>query len=62
MKKLALLLALILALFSFQAVLAEEPVTLTVLVRRNAAVNAPAAENTAWQYVAEQLNLNLEFT
>lgn len=62
MKKLALLLALILALFSFQAVLAEEPVTLTVLVSRNAAVNAPAAENTAWQYVAEQLNLNLEFT
>ena len=61
MKKLALILTLVLVLLSVQPVLAQEPVTLTVLVSRNAAVNVPAAENEAWKYVADKLNIRLEF-
>ena len=63
MKKLALALVLVVTLVSQCALAeAEEPVTLSVLVCRNAAVNVPAEENEAWKYAAEQNGVVLEFT
>ena len=63
MKKLALALVLVVALVSQCALAeAEEPVTLSILVCRNAAVNVPAEENEAWKYAAEQNGVVLEFT
>ena len=54
-----LALALLLSCASFS--LADEPVTLTVMVRRNAAVNVPAEENEAWKYAAEKVGVKLNF-
>lgn len=60
-KMLTLILALMLAL-SFGAVAAaEEPITLTIMCSRNAAVNVAAEENTAWQAAAAAVGINLEF-
>lgn len=54
-----LALALLLSCASFS--LADEPVALTVMVRRNAAVNVPAEENEAWKYAAEKVGVKLNF-